>query len=233
MFSVLALGYVAYPVPTLPLPSGLDPISLAGWALTNDANLHSYVDGAQSGVNLTRALISSIRAKCPNSWIIGVGYSQGAWAMDRVAATTPSQTIGITPAFVLLADPAQKAGDNVSQLQIHPKVGYNWVLGGTENGIATLLGNLPVQPSWASKYELMSPRTMPGTGLVFSVCADNDLVCDPNALHLPSGATIHTTYYLGYSDKADADAMNSVGGAFWNPCLPANTTRAGSVPNGC
>lgn len=213
-FSVLAVNYVAYGVPTLPLPSGLDPVSLAGWALSNDAEIHSYVDGAQTGVAITRSLIAGLASKCPNASIIGVGYSQGAWIMDRVAATPPPASGGL-PTFVLLANPAAAPGDLIHLFKIHQEVGYEHVSPADQTGIATLLNALPVKPSWAANYELLTPRTQQGD--VWAACADNDIVCDPDPLHLSSGATTHTTYYRGYVDQVDAAVMNNLAGTLWAP----------------
>jgi Cutinase len=219
--SILALNYVAYPVPFPGSPSSINPIDLAGWALQADAGLHAYVIGAQGGVDETRVAIQAIRTRCTGqTQILAIGYSQGAWLMGRVASNlNQGQVTAVTPVeFILLSDPAQKTGDpDLITLQIHPYAGYSWGVGGTENGIETVLQRLPLQPSWASNYELMTPRTFlpystPSTNGIFveSVCADGDFVCDTNLAHVPSGMRIHTTYYTGYSDKADATAMNAL-----------------------
>lgn len=136
-----------------------------------------FFEGIDKGVTTVVDTLTTYAAKCPTQRFVLAGYSQGAMVMHRAVWTLKDDgfDVGRIDGAVLIAN-----GDRM------PRKGI-LQYGSAENGkgISWVLPDLSGDTYMPRKG---APQAL--SNRLHSVCTDHDIVCDANAFHLLSWATI-------------------------------------------
>lgn len=167
--------------PVVNQPKGkVDPDSYAAIYVDYPANMSTYEDAVNTGVDNTKSVINSIRQSCPNTQFAIVGYSEGADVARRVAMDVGNQEAGTDGSYEIV-DP-----NNVVGVVIFAD-------GGREQGEGAFPGaeNGSRPDGYGVDYRTGAPSasgggSMPDTGgdfgalggKVASFCVKGDLTCD-------------------------------------------------------
>lgn len=145
------------------------------------ANMSSYEDAVNTGVDNAKTVISQIRANCPDTQFAIVGYSEGADVARRVAqevgtaeptangdyeVVDPNKVVGV----VILADPGRDPGEGAfpgSDNEYNRPDGYD-VDYRTGDNAASGGGSMPDTGGGFGALD----------GKVASFCVEGDLTCD-------------------------------------------------------
>lgn len=143
-----------------------------------------YFAGLEAGVGDVNQLLAEAAVNCPEQRLVLAGYSQGAMVMHRViqrrlAANRADPVLARVDGGILIADGDRVRRDNTRNLDSAPA---------SAQGVGQVYSSL----SGASSRKLT--KTMGDK--VFSICRDNDPVCDNNG-GLPAAwdLSLHTDSY--------------------------------------
>lgn len=167
--------------PVVNQPKGaVDPDSYAAIYIDYPANMSSYEDAVNTGVDNTKSVINSIRQSCPNTQFAIVGYSEGADVARRVAMEVGSQEAGTDGSYdivdpnnvvgvVIFADAGRDPGEGAfpgSDSATHPD-GYATDY---RTGAVSATGG-GAMPDTGGSFGALG-------GKVASFCVQGDLTCD-------------------------------------------------------
>lgn len=158
----------------------VDPGSYAAVYIAYPANMATYEDAVNKGVENTRQVMQEISAACPDTKFAIVGYSEGADVVRRVAmevgngepdadgnyeVVNPDNVVGV----VILADAGRSSGDGPFPGSENPHSNPDGFDQAYQNGSKPVPGQGAL-PGTSGDFGKLN-------GKVASFCSDGDLTC--------------------------------------------------------
>ncbi|MGV9674276.1 cutinase family protein [Nocardia sp. NPDC003482] len=168
------------PVVNAPAGSVDDPNGYAAVYIAYPANMATYEDAVNAGVQNTERVMTEIRKACPDTKFAIVGYSEGADVARRVAMQVGNQQAGADGSYgivdpdkvvgvVILADSGRSAGEGPFPGAQDPNHPDNFDQRYQNGGVRPVSGQgaLPGNSGGFGKLD----------GKVASFCSEGDLTC--------------------------------------------------------